>query len=139
MKRLLLTVGALTAMFAGAEEPYLAENLSVWLRADRGLATNAAGGVTAWANQGTKGAAIDLSPSGDNSAGHVAYETSGIGGKPSLLFDGSVYLKTAKNGMVADHYEKLGFSLAEKDGDDTRWIFEIPDDYEDRNKHIAVK
>ena len=95
MKRLLLTVGALTAMFAGAEEPYLAENLSVWLRADRGLATNAAGGVTAWANQGTKGAALDLSPSGDNSAGHVAYEASGIGGKPSLLFDGSVYLQTA--------------------------------------------
>ncbi|MBQ6007140.1 MAG: hypothetical protein IJL17_01275 [Kiritimatiellae bacterium] len=25
----------------------------------------------------------------DNSAGHVAYEASGIGGKPSLLFDGN--------------------------------------------------
>ena len=50
-----------------------------------------------------------------------------------------VYLKTAKNGMVADHYEKLGFTLAARDGDDTRWVFEIPEDYENRNRHIAVK
>ena len=87
-----LSLGA-TAL--GSEEPYLADNLSLWLRADKGLATNAVGGVTAWANQGTKGAAADVAPSADNSDGHVTYEASGIGGQPSLLFDGSVYLKTA--------------------------------------------
>ena len=99
MKQLTLAISALatvlTSLLAAAEEPYLAENLTVWLRADLGLTTNAVGGVTAWANQGTKGAAVDVVPHADNSAGHVAYEASGIGGKPSLLFDGSVYLKTA--------------------------------------------
>jgi len=95
MKRLMLTICALAALFASAEDPYLAENLAVWLRADKGLTTNAVGGVTAWANQGTKGAAVDVAPHDDNSAGHVVYEASGIGGKPSLLFDGNVYLKTA--------------------------------------------
>ena len=99
MKQLMLVISAwataLASLSAAAEEPYLAENLTVWLRADKGLATNAVGGVTAWANQGTKGSAVDVVPHADNSAGHVAYEASGIGGKPSLAFDGEVYLKTA--------------------------------------------
>ena len=87
-------VASPSGLFAADDQPYLAENLSVWLRADKGLTTNAVGGVTAWANQGTKGASVDVVPHADNSDGHVAYEASGIGGKPSLLFDGSVYLKT---------------------------------------------
>ena len=97
MKRLLLTICACAALasLSARAEPYLAENLTVWLRADMGLTTNAVGGVTAWANQGTIGAEVDVVPHADNSDGHVAYEASGIGGKPSLLFDGSVYLKTA--------------------------------------------
>ena len=99
MKKFMLSIGAFVAfssgLFAADDQPYLAENLSVWLRADKGLTTNAVGGVTAWANQGTKGASVDVVPHADNSDGHVAYEASGIGGKPSLLFDGSVYLKTA--------------------------------------------
>lgn len=99
MKKFMLSIGAFVAfssgLFAADDQPYLAENLSVWLRADKGLTTNAVGGVTAWANQGTKGASVDVVPHADNSGGHVAYEASGIGGKPSLLFDGSVYLKTA--------------------------------------------
>ena len=96
MKRFLIAILTASAgVVLGADEPYLAENLTVWLRADKGLTTNAVGGVTAWANQGTKGASVNVAPSADNSAGHVAYEASGIGGKPSLLFDGSVYLKTA--------------------------------------------
>ena len=95
MKRLMLTICALMALSASAEDPYLAENLTVWLRADKGLTTNAVGGVTAWANQGTNGAVVDVVPHADNSAGHVVYEASGIGGKPSLAFDGEVYLKTA--------------------------------------------
>ena len=99
MKQLMLVISAwataLASLSAAGEDPYLAENLTVWLRAEKGLTTNAVGGVTAWANQGMKGSAVDVVPHADNSAGHVAYEASGIGGKPSLLFDGSVYLKTA--------------------------------------------
>lgn len=99
MKRSLLSIGAFATcamgLLAADDQPYLAENLTVWLRADKGLTTNDVGGVTAWANQGTKGAAVDVAPHADNSAGHVAYEAAGIGGKPSLAFDGEVYLKTA--------------------------------------------
>lgn len=91
----IVSLAALASLSANAEEPYLAENLSVWLRADKGLTTNAVGGVVTWANQGTIGAEADVAPHADNSDGHVAYEESGIGGKPSLLFDGGVYLKTA--------------------------------------------
>jgi len=91
MKRLLLTICACAALasLSVRAEPYLAENLTVWLRADMGLTTNAVGGVTAWANQGTKGSEVDVVPHADNSDGHVVYEASGIGGKPSLLFDGN--------------------------------------------------
>ena len=81
--------------FAAADVPYLAENLTVWLRADKGLTTNAVGGVTTWANQGTRGGSVNVAPHADNGAGHVAYVASGIGGQPSVRFDGSVYLKTA--------------------------------------------
>ena len=90
-----MLAAAAVACTALADEPYLADSLSVWFRADRGLSTNAVGGVTAWANQGTLGSAVDIAPHADNSAGHVAYEASGINGKPSLVFDGDVYLKTA--------------------------------------------
>ncbi len=96
MKNVLIAILTASAGVALAvDEPYLADNLTVWFRADKGLATNAVGGVTAWANQGTRGAAVNVAPHADNGAGHVAYEASGIGGQPSLLFDGSVYLKTA--------------------------------------------
>ena len=88
MKRLMLTISTVAALLAGAEEPYLAGNLTVWLRADMGVTTNAVGGVTAWANQGTKGSSVDVAPHADNSAGHVADEASGIGGQPSLACDG---------------------------------------------------
>ena len=33
MKRLVLTIGTLIALSANAEDPYLADNLTVWLRA----------------------------------------------------------------------------------------------------------
>lgn len=82
MKKFMLSIGVFVAfssgLFAADDQPYLAENLSVWLRADKGLTTNAVGGVTAWANQGTKGASVDVVPHADNSDGHVAYEASGM-------------------------------------------------------------
>jgi len=104
-KNLMFVFGVMAALFACAEEPYLSENLSVWFRADLGVATNAVGGVTSWANQGTLGSVANVTPAADNSAAHVAYEATGIGGKPSILFDGAVNLETASaidTGVTAD-------------------------------------
>ena len=104
-KNLMLVFGVMAALSACAEEPYLAENLSVWFRADLGVSTNVAGGVTSWANQGTLGSAANVAPAVDNSAAHVAYEADGIGGKPSILFDGTVNLETQSaidTGVTAD-------------------------------------
>jgi FkbH-like protein len=51
-----------------------------------------------------------------------------------------VYLKTAKNAMVADHYEKLGFKLESRDPGGERSVWVLPvDDYQPRNSHIEVK
>jgi predicted enzyme involved in methoxymalonyl-ACP biosynthesis len=49
------------------------------------------------------------------------------------------YLRTKKNGMVADHYEKLGFEPAsvEPDGSRSVWTLDIPT-YRQRNRHIKV-
>ncbi len=49
-----------------------------------------------------------------------------------------VYLKTPKNSMVAGHYQSLGFTLLEQQGEDSRWYFDIPEDYTPRNTHIKV-
>ncbi len=35
------------------------------------------------------------------------------------------YRPTAKNGMVRDHYEKLGFTAAGTEGEATRWIYPV--------------
>ena len=50
------------------------------------------------------------------------------------------YLKTAKNGMVAAHYEKLGFQCASRDPvtESSSWVLSITD-YQPRNRHITVK
>ncbi len=47
------------------------------------------------------------------------------------------YLRTPKNHMVSNHYEKLGFSLLskEQDGSTSKWSLDL-DNYEQRNKHI---
>jgi FkbH-like protein len=49
------------------------------------------------------------------------------------------YLPTAKNGMVADHYEKLGFSLLSKDeaSGATIWSLDITN-YAARSRHIEI-
>jgi len=49
------------------------------------------------------------------------------------------YLPTAKNGMVADHYEKLGFTLVSKDeaAGSTVWSLDIAN-YEARSRHIRT-
>ncbi len=49
------------------------------------------------------------------------------------------YIPTAKNGMVADHYEKLGFSLVAKDEAThaTIWSLDITH-YEARSRHIRI-
>ena len=47
------------------------------------------------------------------------------------------YYKSAKNSMVLDLYEKFGFTLIEKNEDDTVWELDISD-YEDKNSFIKV-
>jgi predicted enzyme involved in methoxymalonyl-ACP biosynthesis len=49
------------------------------------------------------------------------------------------YLPSAKNGMVEDHYRKLGFTLASKDeaAGSTVWSLDITT-YAARSRHIAV-
>jgi predicted enzyme involved in methoxymalonyl-ACP biosynthesis len=50
-----------------------------------------------------------------------------------------VYIPTAKNGMVRDHYEKLGFTHASTD-DATRstaWSLDVTS-YQSRSRHIRI-
>lgn len=48
-----------------------------------------------------------------------------------------VYIPTAKNSMVANHYRDLGFQLISADADGrTTWGFAIPADYQNRNRRI---
>jgi predicted enzyme involved in methoxymalonyl-ACP biosynthesis len=48
-------------------------------------------------------------------------------------------LPTSKNGMVAGHYEKLGFSLVSKDKATgaTTWLLDITN-YAVRSRHIRI-
>jgi FkbH-like protein len=46
------------------------------------------------------------------------------------------YLPTAKNGLVADHYEKLGFELVSRDDQGSTWRLDLRAPYEPRNQHI---
>jgi FkbH-like protein len=48
------------------------------------------------------------------------------------------YKPTAKNGMVADLYEKLGFTLEAKTEAGTTWLLELRDGYTQKNHHIKV-
>jgi len=50
-----------------------------------------------------------------------------------------VYIPTKKNGMVADHYEKLSFiKLGSEEDRITRWSLAL-DDYKKRNTHISIQ
>ena len=49
------------------------------------------------------------------------------------------YLPTPKNGMVEDHYEKLGFTLQSRDGESKKSIWSLDvNTYQQRNTHIKV-
>lgn len=49
------------------------------------------------------------------------------------------YYPTAKNGMVAEHYERIGFRLLERDqqGGSSTWTLDVSS-YEPRNRHIKI-
>jgi FkbH-like protein len=49
------------------------------------------------------------------------------------------YLPTAKNGMVTNHYEKLGFSFVSRDerSNATTWLLDI-DNYQAQSRHIRI-
>ncbi|MGN0846801.1 MAG: hypothetical protein ACI4RA_05390 [Kiritimatiellia bacterium] len=70
-----------------------AADLSVWLRADRGVETDAeTGAVVKWANQGATGAADDVLAY----TGAVRVAQAAVNGQPALDFDGESYLRTAE-------------------------------------------
>ena len=50
------------------------------------------------------------------------------------------YIPTAKNAMVAEHYDKLGFvhDPSTSDGERKAWALSVAG-YEKRNRHITVK
>ena len=49
------------------------------------------------------------------------------------------YYPTAKNKMVRDFYELMGFNLISEDAEGNRtWEFKIEDDYENKNHYIDV-
>ena len=49
------------------------------------------------------------------------------------------YYPTAKNNMVRDFYERMGFSKVSEDGEgNTTWEFNLTDEYTNQNSHIKV-
>ena len=48
------------------------------------------------------------------------------------------YYPTAKNGLVANHYADMGFTFARKDLEGSIWQYEIPNNYQKKNKHIKL-
>lgn len=48
------------------------------------------------------------------------------------------YFKTAKNAIVADFYDSLGFEKIAQNGDDSVWRYEVPENYETKNQSIEV-
>jgi FkbH-like protein len=50
------------------------------------------------------------------------------------------YYKTAKNGMVADHYERLGFTRVSHDPETEASVWSLPvEGYQPKNCHISLK
>ncbi|HEY2163853.1 MAG TPA: HAD-IIIC family phosphatase [Gemmatimonadaceae bacterium] len=50
------------------------------------------------------------------------------------------YVPTPRNGMVADHYEKLGFTrLTDETAGTTAWCLDLSRQYTPRNRHIREK
>jgi len=48
------------------------------------------------------------------------------------------YYKSAKNNMVSKLYEKFGFALSEKNGDDSVWKLDI-NNYTNQNQYIGIQ
>ncbi|MBQ6128930.1 MAG: HAD family hydrolase, partial [Lachnospiraceae bacterium] len=49
------------------------------------------------------------------------------------------YYPTAKNNMVRDFYDRMGFTkVSEDDGGNTVWEFDLEKEYENQNHHIKV-
>lgn len=48
------------------------------------------------------------------------------------------YYKTAKNAMVKEFYGSMGFTLLSATEENSEWLYEIPEDYEVRNRVITV-
>ena len=49
------------------------------------------------------------------------------------------YYPTAKNGMVRDFYGMQGFERLREDESGSVWKFDIPADYEKKNRYIEIE
>ena len=49
------------------------------------------------------------------------------------------WLRTAKNVIIKDFYESVGFEVTLDSEDEKRYILNIPDDYEVKNKVIEME
>ena len=47
------------------------------------------------------------------------------------------YFKSRKNNIVSDLYKELGFSLIEKDGENSTWLLNV-NQYNVKNKFIRI-
>ena len=99
MRKMLVTAALVGAVLATAADdlPYLNDSLQIWLRADRGVETNAEGMVTAWRNQGKLGTSADVLSVVNGTEGGVAFSPNGFGTQPTLVFDGVEYLRSTGN------------------------------------------
>jgi len=48
------------------------------------------------------------------------------------------YLRTAKNGMVAKHYEEMGFECVSQSEQESTWRLDLSRGYENRNRFIQI-
>ena len=88
MKRLMLTISTLAVLLAGAEEPYLAENLTVWLRADMGVSRKSASTTKRSRTANVRASSLSFARgtafTGRRMATSTTMRSAGTKGRPSL-------------------------------------------------------
>ena len=87
-------IGMMATAYASVTE----DALAIWLRADSGVETNALGQIVSWANGGTCGATFDVTPASGAASASLALSPEGLGGRPSVTFDGTDYLVSSSSG-----------------------------------------
>lgn len=103
--------------------------LALWVRADMGVTQNN-GGVSGWADQSgnhrNAGAPAGKEPQLVSSVSGPL--PGGLGGRPTLRFDGGQLLEIAANVLASDHAEFSVFGVAKSNQEDNAAIFGIRTD-----------